>query len=201
MYDNNTIDSTIKGAIDQWFATNLIDYQIYLEDTPFYNERDYVEGKSYVQLAYVPRMRIWGNDPAGEAISQSVLNTFIKLGATEKGDIFTVSSEIGNGALTYPVGLITSDEMVLAGGRGSINTENLGENKKYYLYTGAWYWSISPCYYNKESIAYAIRAHTQGYISPTLVSYSGGIRPVVSLYSGTSYQSGNGTSNSPYRIN
>ena len=42
MYDNNTKNSTIKEVIDEWFATNLIDYLKYLEDTPFYNERDYI---------------------------------------------------------------------------------------------------------------------------------------------------------------
>ncbi len=121
---NNTIDSTIKSVIDEWFATNLIDYQTYLEDTPYYNERDYVEGVGF-PISYALRQRIWGIRT--DTYPETVPKTTIKLRATNKEDIFTISSEIGNGGLTYPVGLITSGEVVMAGGRGSINTENLGK--------------------------------------------------------------------------
>ena len=59
MYDNNTKDSTIKSIIDTWFATNLVNYQDYLEDTPFYNERDYITENNPL-ISFAPKLRIWG---------------------------------------------------------------------------------------------------------------------------------------------
>ena len=52
MYDNNTVDSTIKSVIETWFATNLLDYQDYLEDTPFYNERDCITGRGFQEFIH-----------------------------------------------------------------------------------------------------------------------------------------------------
>ena len=43
-------------------------------------------------------------------------------------DKFTVSNSIGNGKLTYPVGLLTVDEVMYAGGK------RLTGNSTYYLY-------------------------------------------------------------------
>ena len=197
MYDNNTVDSTIKGAIDEWFATNLIDYQTYLEDTPYYNERDYVEGVGF-PISYALRQRIWGIRT--DTYPETVPKTTIKLGATNKEDIFTVSSEIGNGALTYPVGLITSDEVVMAGGRGYIDSKNNGENSNYYLYTGSWYWTISSHSFHSDSIAYMIRVGSEGRVHSVHASNNGGLRPVIALQPSTAYIGGSGTANSPYYI-
>ena len=55
------------------------------------------------------------------------------LKCTNNNDKFTKSTTIGNGKLTKMIGLITSDEVIYAGGT-SINEE-------YYLYC------IFPCYY------------------------------------------------------
>ena len=122
------------------------------------------------------------------------------MGATNKEDIFTVSSEIGNGALTYPVGLITSDEMVLAGGRGQITLEDVGHNCTYYLRSGAWYWTLSPHCFHITSTAMLIPVDGEGSLSVGIASNDGGIRPVVSLRAGAYYTLGDGTENTPYVI-
>ena len=198
---NNTVDSTIKSVIYEWFATNLIDYQTYLEDTPFYNERDYIEKEGNIVIAYASRIRIWGatEDNDGD-FSAVVSKTTIKLGATNKEDIFTVSSEIGNRALTYPVGLITSDEAVLAGARGWISAEDNGSNANYYLYTGTVYCTISPNYVNEKNYSGIVAVDAFGAIGNLNVGVVTGVRPVVSLHSDILYKSGNGTSTSPYII-
>ena len=51
-------------------------------------------------------------------------------------DKFSTTTAIGNGKLSYPVGLITADEINMAGARSS--------NQSYYLYTGDYYWAGSP---------------------------------------------------------
>ena len=196
MYDDNTVDSTIKGVIDTWFATNLTDYINYLEDTPFYNERDYVEGDGF-PIAFAPRVRIWGN-----GFTDDFTNTMIGLKAANKEDIFTINSDIGNGALTYPVGLITSDEVILAGGRGHTNDVNSGENTSYYLHTGSWYRTLSPGHITFDSIVRVIHIDFDGSINYAPVSYSngGGVRPVISLNPTTTFISGDGSGNAPYQI-
>ena len=63
----------------------------YLEDTPFYNERDYVEGVVF-PIAYAQRQRIWGTKT--DNYEDIIQNTTIKLGDINIEDIFTVSNEI-----------------------------------------------------------------------------------------------------------
>ena len=97
----------------------------------------------------------------------------------------------GNGALDYPVGLLTIDEANIAGGVW-------GENYNYYLTTGNWYWTGSPYVYN------------YGYADVHLVDYAGGlnhygvdytygVRPVINLKSG-SLSKGSGTASNPYEV-
>ncbi len=197
MYDNNTVNSTIKDVVDEWFQNNLLDYQSYLEDTPFYNERDYVEGVGFPR-SYAARTRIWGTRT--DNYDETIPNTTIKLGAINKEDIFTVSSDIGNGALTYPVGLVTSDEIILAGGSGKMQN-SIEENSQYYLYTSSWNFSISPLTFYDDFRATILRVRSDGYVGGVNASESGGVRPVISLKPTITYINGNGTSASPYKIN
>ncbi len=185
MYDDNTVDSTIKGVIDTWFSNNLVDYLSYLEDTPFYNERDYVMlSSTYMQFASAVRYY------EGAAI--------IRLGAAEKSDIFTISSSIGNGALTYPVGLITSDEAMMAGAEGWNSENNEHENLKVYLNTYEWFWTMTPWICENTLVMDSFLG--AGNHGGSAATSEFGVRPVVSLRPGILYSSGNGTNNSPYII-
>ena len=67
----------------------------------------------------------------------------------QQNDAFTVNdTSKGNGALTYPVGLLSTDEIVLAGGW---NDSNSG----YYLYSGQYWWASSP------SVSYSLAGFGQ----------------------------------------
>ena len=94
----------------------------------------------------------------------------------QKNDAFTVSDEVkGNGDLTYPVGLITADEIVAAGsGKYGIS------NSSYYLYKGSWYWSLSPfCFYSGAGM---FIVYSSGYLGSTGVYNAGGaVAPVINL--------------------
>src|SRR5699024_1280296 len=58
------------------------------------------------------------------------------LTCSQRNDAFTVDdTSKGNGVLTYPVGLITVDEVAMGGG------DYTGSNSSYYLYTGNYYWT------------------------------------------------------------
>ena len=182
-------DSTIKTYIDTWYSTNLNNYTKYLEDTPFYNERDSVYSSSATgERFFAPRVRMCGSSTVCNKT-----NTTIKLGAKNAEDKYTVSSLIGNGYLQYPVGLITSDEVIMAGGKF------VEDNISYYLYTGEYYWSLSPAKLSKD-YPYVSDLSSKGYFVSDPVYANRYVHPVVSLKPGTVYTTGDGTAGNPYVI-
>ena len=110
----------------------------------------------------------------------------------QKNDAFTVSDIInGNGALTYPIGLLSSDEIVLAGG-WSVSNNN------YYLYSGQNWWASSP----KDFVGSATirRVDSDGNADDNYyTSFSYGVRPVLNLKSEV-LKLGTGTIDDPYHL-
>ena len=180
MLDYNTTDSTIKLYIDDWYKKNMTSYTEKLEDTVWCNSRKIED--------------IGGWSPNGLPEQTEYTLTFSSSLSCEKdSDKFTVSTNNGNGKLTYPIGLLSSDEMVLAG--GSLNS--LGSN--YYLNCGTPYWLLSPANQRVVSFVRAVsndEAHLLSAVSSTDI----GVRPAVSLYSEIKIISGNGTVDSPYIV-
>ncbi len=101
-------------------------------------------------------------------------------------------TEKGNGYLNYPVGLITADEVAMAG--GVYDTRNTS----YYLYNNQYYWTISP-YHFSGSVAGVFRVNSNGTLYINDVSGSRGVRPVVSLKSDVKLD-GSGTSSDPFIV-
>ena len=107
-------------------------------------------------------------------------------------DKFTVDISNGNGALTYPVGLITADEVAMAGGKSN------SENSTYYLYTNQYYWLGSP-YDFRSGSAIEFGVNSGGNFGAYSVDFNDGARPVVSL-SSKAKLSGSGTYSNPYTV-
>ena len=183
-------NSTIKTKIDAWYKTNIEDkgYSEYLSDNIFCNDRSINSGDGFT----LNQATIFG------AYNRNYDNKTPSLECPRQIDGFTVntSNNIGNGELTYPVGLITADEVAYAGGK-SVNS-----NRLYYLYTGQDYWTMTPSFihiYYAISIAWYM--HSSGMLYPSnSVSVTHGIRPVINLKPNTEITSGNGTASSPYVI-
>ena len=117
----NTNESTIKSqSIDPWFEANFDAEAVSkLEDTVFCNDRSTTTGtnnntlgSSYGSLGYGKNATAYG---AAARSSYYTTTPRPSLVCANTNDKFTVSSTNGNGKLTYPVGLITLDEVVLAG--------------------------------------------------------------------------------------
>ncbi len=184
---SNTNDSTIKTAIDNWYSTNMISYESKLEDTPYCNDR------TIYQLG--------GWSPTGSTTSYMYFGSY---GRTQSpytpsltcntNDAFTKSSSIGNGKLTYPVGLLKADEIRLAGGRIGSN------NRTYYLYTRVEWWSVSPYFFGTGN-AGGFDVTTGGYPANNFASNAIGVRPAVSLKPGTTFSGGDGSTATPYVVN
>ena len=185
---SNTTDSTIKTAIDTWYAANMTSYTNKLEDTPYCNDRT------------IYQLNGW-NPNGGSTTSHLYFNAY---GRTQSpytpsltcntNDAFTVSASNGNGKLTYPVGLLTADEIRLAGGKSGT------KNSTYYLYTNQYWWSGSPNCFSFDN-AYEFYVYNTGNLNNQGVYPARGVRPTVSLKPGTKFSSGgDGTSTNPYVV-
>ncbi len=193
----NTTSSTIKTTVDAWYQNHLAntEYEQYISNTLFCNDRSispytsdgYLNtGIGQDQTAYRWYYRPW---------SDSSTKNNLTLGCKEQNDRFTRDdTTLGNGALTYPIGLITMDELVLAGGYGG--TINSG----YYLYTGYNYWTISPVHFDASGPAARVWfVNSTGFFDYNSVGFSHGVRPIINLKAG-SLNSGTGVRNDPYKI-
>ena len=106
----NTNDSTIKSAVDNWYKTNIADkgYGSYVSNAVgFCGDRTIYSGGDGVQT---DKNTLFG--AYGRHDKQTAQFTC----PNKERDLYTTTdSSIGNKALTYPVGLITYDELVFAG--------------------------------------------------------------------------------------
>lgn len=75
----------------------------------------------------------------------------------------------------------------------------MSSNTTYYLYTGSYYWTISPVSFG-GTYTYVDRVAAGGYLSGDRVTNSYGIRPVINLESDVTITGGNGSSDEPYVI-
>ena len=178
--DVNTNDSTIKSAIDYWYSNNMIQYTDYLEDTVWCNDRS------------MNNQSTNGWNPNGGSTSTTLdfksNGNSSNLTCQNRNDRFSVNKENGNGALRYPVGLITRQETSLA-----------YNSSKSPLASGNYYWGLSPYDFSYSS-AFGYYVVTTGYSSYYNVGNSIGVRPAVSLRTGIEYMSGDGSVDTPYVI-
>ena len=179
----NINNSTIKMAVDEWYEENIAshsEYAQYISDTLFCNDRSFASNNTGTGAGRSQTYYRWHS---------SNVKT---LKCSQQNDRFTVDDEVvGNGDLTYPVGLLTTDEAYLAGGSSS--------NSGYYLYTGNYYWTMSP-YYFYGSYAYVRNVNASGHAySNGNVNTLSGVRPVLNLKSGSLTQ-GSGTVLDPYLV-
>ena len=145
----NTNDSTIKAYLDNWYKTNIVGTtnEQYLADNVFCNDRSISTGtpSGYSNLGYGTEKTAY----RWYYFANSSYNNKMMLTCPQQNDAFTVNdTSKGNGALTYPVGLLSTDEIVLAGGW-------YASNSGYYLYSGQWWWASSP------SVSYSLAGFGQ----------------------------------------
>ena len=178
----NTKNSSIKDSIDSWYSNNLLNYSSYLADEVFCNDRAIFEGDGYTidgTTRYAAYNRLnYQKNPT--------------LKCTRSSDAFSTNNE--NAKLTYPIGLITADEMALA---GAVFGKT---NQKFYLVSNRVFWTITPSTF-VGGVARVYVALQDG----KLIDYCGvtdhsSIRPVISLKPDVKISGGIGTVNDPYVV-
>ena len=182
----NAFNSSIKTEMDNWYDNNLKNYpdQISIE-AGFCVDREMMSGYSWSSqpdyLHYAAYERVQMKNTPNLKCSNNV-------------DLYTVSeSGKGNHALTNPIGLITADEILMAGAKSG------STNYKYYLYNNEYYWTMSP-YAFGDATANVFAIFDSGYFGALRVNHrEPGIRPVINLASDVTL-SGTGTSSNPYVV-
>ena len=184
----NTTDSTIKTIIDNWYKDNLnTNYGKYLSTTAVYcNDR------STSDNAYFG------------AYTRLITNKTPSYDCAATEDKFTVDSTVGNGKLTYPIALMTADEVSFAGGVYGTNAPT------WYYYNSAngsstgstWWWLLSPNFWDgsRAGVFFVGGSSFPGSFSGDYVGNTGNVRPVISLKSCIKYSTGNGSASDPYTI-
>ena len=191
----NTTNSTIKGVIDTWYKNNLnTNYGKYISTTAVYcNDRSVTNGtySTSSSFDYAAYTRLGSNKTPSYDCS-----------VTE--DKFTVDTSTGNGKLTYPIALMTADEVSFAGGLYGTNAPTwYYKNSANGSSTGStWWWLLSPNYwFGSSAIVFNVSGSSNpGNLSNYYVYGTYGVRPAVSLKSCIKYSTGNGTSETPYEI-
>ena len=194
----NSTPSTIKTAIDNWYKTTTLETdattkELVSQDQIFCNDRSATTSSSGTPGEISGSMSASTTYYYGSYV-RLVTNKSPQLICPTASDKFTVNTSNGNGALTYPVGIITADEVAMAGGAyGS-------SNSSYYLYTSQSYWSGSPHDFGSVS-SYALEfyVYSSGSLGRNAVGNGYGARPVVSL-SSKAKLSGSGTYNDVYKV-
>ena len=176
----NTSESDIKKYIDIWYKTNI-------KDKGFESSLD--KGSTYCGD------RSEGTDRGG----------YFRYGGLERAhkgtptlkcptnDSYSVKS--GNMRLTNPVGLLSVDDLMLAG------VYKWDSNRNYYLYTGYHYRIFSPSDWNSQSnLASIFIVSSNGGLSTSGANFGFGVRPALTIAPSAPLISGDGSKNNPYIV-
>jgi len=185
----NTNNSTIKTTIDNWYTSNL-------------------EAKDYTK--YLSTTAVYCNDRSTS--NNSEFGAYTRVGANKTPtydcatteDKFTVDTSTGNGKLTYPIALMTADEVSFAGGLWWTNAPT------WYYYNSAnksstgstWWWLLSPHFWDdRDAFVFGVDGSSSpGRLSSYKVGSTYGVRPAISLKSCVKTSGGDGSASAPYTI-
>ena len=195
---DNTNDSAIKTYIDNWYNNNLSSYSKYISTEAVYcNDRELAPGQTYSTSSnfdYAPSGRLDTNKPT--------------YNCTNNKDAFSGSNS--EAKLTYPIGLMTADEIMRAGGRYDTNLPS--PYAWYYLnsaggsITGSTtWWSLSPddssdSLFGIPDVWIVSGSDLPGRLGSGFAFTKYGVRPAISLKSCTLWTSGDGSPENPYEI-
>ena len=161
--ENEESSSHIKTFLEEWYQENLKEYENYIANTKFCNDTSFTE--------------TYGIEYYG-AYNRLTRNPNPSLKCTNPYE--------------EKIGLITADEVILAGGNYN------RANNNYYLNSGYSFYTMSPSRFS-NSVSYMMIVNNYGSLKDLAINQYTGIRPVISLETIVSV-SGSGTKENPYTI-
>jgi hypothetical protein len=172
-------NSSTKTTLDSWYTSNLSDYSEYIVDSKFCNDFTY-ETKTSSGAS---------NDVY---YFQSYLNVGVDAALYSPSLTCPTSS-----TFTNKIGLISAEEVVLAGGAYR------KDNTSYFLYSSSAFWTLSPGYadsnQNNGGVFFVDSTGALTDWSRSLLTASYALRPVITI-NGNLDMVGDGTLSNPYRL-
>lgn len=200
----NTNNSTIKSALDSWYQGKILyKYKKYIDDNIFCNDRAIGQGGTFNGLTYTEdgtgtnntlyqsfRRNATGGKDGSFISMKSAYPVFV---CSRQEDKFTTKDTKGNAKLTYPIGTLTADELVIAG------TSFESSNSSFFLNYGLNIWTMTPSTFtNGEAKAVSMQSTGELVESPVTDIYH--VIPVISLKNTVLIDYGSGTKTSPFNI-
>ncbi len=175
--------SNALQELEKWYTSNLSKYANKIDtNAGFCGDRtpstsnttsNGLGGTGTTETYYGASIRLFNSD--------SSANSSPVLTCENINDLYTISnSNKGNKSLTYPIGLITADEVSMAGGITTVR------NSGYYLYNGQNYWTLSPRNF-KYTSAYMFFVDDGGGNNGNHMHATLGLRPVINIRSDTKF--------------
>ena len=188
----NTNNSTILTNLETWYTNNLKTYESVIDDNVWCNDKTNVTDETYDPWNYTPNGLGYAKNVTYYGATQRLVSTSGSAGGT--GPSLKCNGELSK--INSKVGLITADELALAGYAYAKNntTTYLQENA-----TDTYWWSLSPYFFNGDGACVWRVYGGSGGFGNYYVNRTGGVRPSISLKSTTNV-TGEGTSSSPYII-
>ena len=170
---NGGTASTVKEVLDSWYQTNIADQGLdnkVVSTLGFCNDRNTASESNWVAS---------GTTFYYAAYERLNTNKTPTLECSNNIDLYTAK-----------IGLITADEVSMAG--GVVGTSN----SSYYLYTNQYYWTMSPNFYPGANVFYV---YSNGSLDSNWVDTANGVRPVINLSADVTL-TGSGTVSDPYVV-
>ena len=195
----NSTSSKIKTVIENWYKTTTLETdgttkKFVSQDQIYCNDRTASTSDVAYSTTNYTTLTSWnstGTTYYYGAEGRIFVNKKPILTCPEESDKFTSKkSSIGNKTLDYPVGLMTGDEVLMAGGAN--------DNDTYYLFTRQDYWLGSPGYFDTDHINIFFQINFGGSANHQ-ANIECGVRPVISLSSKAKLL-GNGTYDDVYTV-
>ncbi len=192
--------STIKTNVDKFYTDKLSNYASKLDtNAGFCGDRSNLNGQSGVGT---------GNVTTYNKGYLRVVESAPTLTCENASDYYTVASaSSGNKKLSYPIGLITADEMMLAGHAGGVfdgTYNHVKTNNGSYLVTGNSFWTMTPSggyppfggdWWDVD----VFHDHGSGNFDDNNAHHTSGLRPLINIRSDAKI-TGKGTKTDPYVV-
>ena len=210
-YTVNSSDSIIKQYIEKTWFTDISAYQGILETSAGYcNDRTVYPSGSYAlsnKLAEDTQIVPYGTSGMTVyyfgAYTRNMNTAQAPTLNCPRGtvDLYSVSgASTGNGQLTKPASLLTADELSFAGSGRSTASQGSSYNANSFLRSGSYFWLLSPFGRTSDGSAFEFRLGSNGTLGNNNVGITNGVRPAISLTSGTTAASGSGTATDPWVV-
>ena len=200
----NEHDSMAKTTVENWYAEHMTGVTDYLEDTVWYGDKTFATG------ALATKDADFGSnfDNRGVSYTTTTVDVFYHGASRENDDLSNDNMKnavnfnyadpdsiytVANGTLKYPVGFLTSSEMIMAG------NGNPAAAKGTYIDDNFVWWGVSPLDFSSSLALAGAFYGFYGFAYGDSANAAFGLRPSVSLKSTLGALDGDGSPENPLR--